>query len=615
MHQPAVVVAAVETLESRRLLSAPATIAGGTVFLEFDQTSSDTGPQPGETGRLVFGESTYQRFEFNTLEEQGSYLSSRPDDDTIRVTLNSDDPDDLITGSFVFADDDSGRFLFVDTDSDFFEGEFTFSPGTGGGGGGGSGGSGGGDSTEAGPAPTTLEGQRLRLVLSSASGGFADDGPGIGQPFEVEFGADTLEFFFGGDSDGTDPYTSRRLDGDTFLVTFDDGTVTNLEFNYTSPAGGSFGASEDGGSGNGTFTVVGGDTGGGGGGGGGGSDPLDGGDSDETGLAPGSVRSGQLTLRFTGGTGEFATEPGPGGEVLAEFGRTGYVLSGGDGGETGDYQARRLDGNTYLIGFLEDGDDPDDRALVQLDFTSPGFGRFGISDDSGTGNGTFTLATPGEGPILLSPFGGEMIFRDGVLQLEAGAGDDFIGISNRKGALFVTRNGVTGIVDPSEVTSVSINAGQGDNYVEIAAAGLASVIGSGDGRDTIIGNSARDYVESGGGSDQIFGQGGNDLLLGLAGDDVIYGGPGDDTLYGFGDNDILEGDAGRDRLFGGDGNDTLAGGSGRDFLYAEGGDDILIGGPDRDLFNGGAGTDTAFVGPEDDTTNPGLFAEIETIQS
>jgi subtilisin-like proprotein convertase family protein len=86
--------------------------------------------------------------------------------------------------------------------------------------------------------------------------------------------------------------------------------------------------------------------------------------------------------------------------------------------------------------------------------------------------------------------------------------------------------------------SVSTLAGQS---LTIDAATTIENVFSGDGNDTIIGNSAANALD---------------------------GGRGNDLLYGFAGNDSLDGGAGNDILVGGFGNDSLTGGSGADnFIF------------------------------------------------
>ncbi|WP_277884070.1 S8 family serine peptidase [Nostoc sp. FACHB-280] len=72
---------------------------------------------------------------------------------------------------------------------------------------------------------------------------------------------------------------------------------------------------------------------------------------------------------------------------------------------------------------------------------------------------------------------------------------------------------------------------------------------TGDGNDTIIGNSATNFLSGG------------------RGDDTLNGDAGNDTIYGDKGNDLLLGGTGNDLLTGGGGVNTLLGGTGDDLYY------------------------------------------------
>lgn len=91
---------------------------------------------------------------------------------------------------------------------------------------------------------------------------------------------------------------------------------------------------------------------------------------------------------------------------------------------------------------------------------------------------------------------------------------------------------------------------------------------SGDGADSLLGNSL---------ANTIWGARGNDSLDGATGADKLYGNADDDSLMGKGGNDTLSGGGGVDTVNGGGGNDWLVGGNGADvfaFGTATGSDTI-----------------------------------------
>ncbi len=119
------------------------------------------------------------------------------------------------------------------------------------------------------------------------------------------------------------------------------------------------------------------------------------------------------------------------------------------------------------------------------------------------------------------------------------------------------------------VTSITVNAGDGNNKVSVGAGIMGCRIVAGIGNDKLMG---------GQGNDTLIGGVGNDVLKGKDGDDVLKGSGGDDRLLGNDGNDSLTGGSGNDTLTGGPGTNNLAGGAGNDTLYAGTGPDTLLGG-------------------------------------
>ena len=74
------------------------------------------------------------------------------------------------------------------------------------------------------------------------------------------------------------------------------------------------------------------------------------------------------------------------------------------------------------------------------------------------------------------------------------------------------------------------------------------LVGTGDGRDYVIG---------GWGNNSVFGGAGNDTPRGSASDDQLWGGAGDDAVYAYWDDDRIGGGDGNDEIWGGLGNDTI----------------------------------------------------------
>ena len=158
--------------------------------------------------------------------------------------------------------------------------------------------------------------------------------------------------------------------------------------------------------------------------------------------------------------------------------------------------------------------------------------------------------------------------------------NDTIRVDLELDQLRVVVNKLTYHFNAADVTSLSINALNGNDRVYVSDAVLIDAV-----------------INGGQGNDQLRGGGGNDTLVGEAGNDKLDGGMGDD---------VLSGDAGHDRLAGGEGNDTLNGGFGHDHLSGDAGDDVLHGEAGHDRLWGGDGFDELFGGEGNDLLRGGL---------
>lgn len=139
----------------------------------------------------------------------------------------------------------------------------------------------------------------------------------------------------------------------------------------------------------------------------------------------------------------------------------------------------------------------------------------------------------------------------------------------------------------------------------------------GAGIDTVWGDGGNDTMDAGNDNDTAYGGDGVDSILGGAGNDSIYGdngteggGDGADRLFGGLGNDSLYGDGGADFIQGDAGNDLLLGGSGSDSLYGDAGNDILQGQDGNDLIDGGAGNDTLVGSGGNDTLLGGVGIDL-----
>lgn len=185
-----------------------------------------------------------------------------------------------------------------------------------------------------------------------------------------------------------------------------------------------------------------------------------------------------------------------------------------------------------------------------------------------------------------------------------------------------------------------INAGDGDDIVEVRETLIAVTVNGEGGNDYIATSGGNDIITGGLGDDQInassgdntvwgdnlneqaLAAGGNDKISTLGGEDVVYGGGGNDEInlgagddYAFGGlgNDIIGGEDGTDTLYGGGGNDVMSGDSGNDLLVGNEGNDILLGRTGRDVLVGSAGADQLNGGEDADVViGRGLTTDVST---
>ncbi len=265
---------------------------------------------------------------------------------------------------------------------------------------------------------------------------------------------------------------------------------------------------------------------------------------------------------------------------------------------------------------------------------------FGVSDSQEFNNISHIIGIGGQGndSINLNLTGSAITY-----ELEGGAGDDFIEVSDGGGG--------------------TIRGGVGNDTLT-----------GGSGDDIIWGEEGNDTIDGGGGSDILFGDfgrvlqniadpdplitsritddDGNDTISGGEGDDIIIGAGGDDTLNGNAGNDVIIGDGGRfayipagasfaisdvlpdsynnytppgitnyidpqeisddiDAIYndimmifsstdlGFGGNDTISGGEDGDLIFGGTADDVIEGDAGDDIILGGKGFDEIYGGTKE----------------
>ncbi|MFL5845963.1 MAG: lytic murein transglycosylase [Solirubrobacteraceae bacterium] len=192
----------------------------------------------------------------------------------------------------------------------------------------------------------------------------------------------------------------------------------------------------------------------------------------------------------------------------------------------------------------------------------------------------------------------------------------------------------------SGVTSVVIDAGDGDDTVTLTGLALPATLTDGPGNDTVTGGSGNDTFIGSPGNDTLTGGPGNDSFgdAGGAGADTLVGGLGTDTADYSGrtvplavrlDDVSGDGAAGEsdnvrsdiEAVNGGIAADLLVGGAGAETLRGNGGDDIFDGRGGADTYAGGSGQDTADYSVRtaavsvtlDGTANDGEPAELDNV--
>jgi len=163
--------------------------------------------------------------------------------------------------------------------------------------------------------------------------------------------------------------------------------------------------------------------------------------------------------------------------------------------------------------------------------------QFATSDDRA---GVYNFAV--QGSVVAPPpaTGTSTGLQGTTLVVNGTSRADTIVVSGKSSALYVTINGRPMTGSPfSGVTKIVVNAGDGNDSVDLSRLYLNATANGGYGDDTLIGTA------------------------------------GDDVLNGEGGNDVLDGGLGNDNLLGGDGNDTLTGGAGVDVFHGEAGTDTL----------------------------------------
>lgn len=125
----------------------------------------------------------------------------------------------------------------------------------------------------------------------------------------------------------------------------------------------------------------------------------------------------------------------------------------------------------------------------------------------------------------------------GALTVNGTSGNDVIRITldavNPR-QLDVIANGNTKSFAASSVKSITVNAGSGNDDVEVlelnGPINVPMTLLGGSGNDTLVGGSGNDYIDGGSGNDTIAGEAGTNILIGGSGTNRLVS-EGNDTVY------------------------------------------------------------------------------------
>jgi Ca2+-binding RTX toxin-like protein len=194
----------------------------------------------------------------------------------------------------------------------------------------------------------------------------------------------------------------------------------------------------------------------------------------------------------------------------------------------------------------------------------------------------------------------------GTLTLNAGTGNDEVDITSNGKADTIYTEGGDDIVylDAGDLNSDTVlDGGSGSDWLAFGlwggGASVTYTLNSGvtTNFENIVGSGSADILTGDDNANGIHGGSGNDTIYGKNGDDLLYG----DISSGSGSVYSMPNGIGQGPAYGHNdtGNDTIYGGAGNDVLIGGGGDDTLDGGTGTDALTGGSGADTFIVRASD----------------
>jgi hypothetical protein len=184
-----------------------------------------------------------------------------------------------------------------------------------------------------------------------------------------------------------------------------------------------------------------------------------------------------------------------------------------------------------------------DTLTIRLDSSSAGTksGNVNISSNDGDEN-PFNFAISGK--VNSSGGGSVNAFVDSArtLIITGTAGNDSIVVKGSGSSVTVNMNG--GSATFNNVKKIAVQAGEGNDNINLSGTSLPSAVDGRGGADTIIGGGGADVLHGGAGNDSIVGGFGADQLFGDDGDDKIdaVDGTSDPKVDGGAGNDIIKAD-------------------------------------------------------------------------
>ncbi len=212
-------------------------------------------------------------------------------------------------------------------------------------------------------------------------------------------------------------------------------------------------------------------------------------------------------------------------------------------------------GNDFIAGGIGD------------DYLDGGLGTDYLNAGEGDDTLQYTSDDIWAGGLTLADLGSTVFFADNIyLDGKNRSYDSFHADTNDDGSITVPGHDVLNMTTGSDVLIVidsyspqtgpvgsrvsyvdEINAGDGDDIIDMSAEDQVDMVINGDaGNDVIIASSGNDTLNGGDDNDSLYGAGGDDVLAGGAGDDVYYYalGDGSDTIQETSGTDSIHFDTG-----------------------------------------------------------------------